>query len=1191
MDCSIIDFKDPRLGELIERFGQDRGLTLYLSEQIDGKPVDYSISEVAEQPTISVPVDKPILHFKGQLRLKNNRLNKISTDYKTAKLRNDEESKADLKLKQTKLYEEIRELEQKISELEEDRDLSSLIAVAHHQLDWVKSITTKAELAPSELTEATKVLEMWYNIKEIMYGDLLSDPDVKLSDEVTEELNALRARIDGEDLTGNIFKLNAEMLAQQSGYESTEKFLKELYKIEDLSAWGKYTSFLADSGVKFLTSIDRMNRDAVTRITKEFEYWNKRLIDDLTPVTKNGKIDKLFQLDSKEEPTGGLVNRYSQEWYDNIKDAYNKLKFSLSNATTDAQKRKAYKKLTDFLKNETVSVDIRYFVNEGFETREGVTKEIHLDYLKKEFGDVRAEELIQQALDQYQEYLNSLENIQRLNQEKLEDGEYISEEEMNEANAAWVSRNSPIIWLNQNDTLAEGEVRTYSQSVKNRYIVNKPKKFKDGKKTNWYDTTYEEIEKDPELLKAYETVREFMNEMMSYLPLHVRKDLQANFLPRVKKELVGSLTMEGLQGAVAGYPRDFLDSISSPAGMENRYLEETELGKLFKTIPIQYTQNIPVDERSKDLLQVLPKFAQTVLNYKWKSQIQDRVELANKFLDTVSKSAQRKEYTSDELENMKKSLDWFMESQVLQEKRKDEGVTDFKIFYGDKSITFEIKEGKDVEKIRDTYDKLLKSYDKNTAIRKLKEEFGDDIEVLTIKERYKRLEKKRDETEDKFYNGEITEQEYNAIIEPLEAEAKTLGRNLVWSKVGDKLMRYNQAMAFWFNPFSAFNNYMFGTISNLIWASGKVDFTPGETMRAFGLMWKSALNLKDKRLDKVTNLIAKFDLLYENLEYGSSDTENQTLKKLKAFPYVLLRKGDLFIKGQTLISLMLHKKINVTTIQGETKEISLFEAYNENGEWDTAKYQEDKAWDGNFANVEEGNEFIKFKNKVNAVQIKLHGNFDPNSVPMFKKYILGRMLGQFRASWMVEGIKQRFEKRRTDDYLERDVEGRYRTWYNLGFYKGFQVLGKIVAGHITGKVDLNKIPLKDRELVMENMRKNLTEIYLYAAMFSLYLILKAGLDDDDDNGEIKMTLNMLNRVMQDTTFYLSPKTFIEIIKDPLPVLSIPIRASRGFNSAINLIFEDDLTESEQEQQWRNITSNFYFINQYNKLITMQKKVF
>jgi hypothetical protein len=210
---------------------------------------------------------------------------------------------------------------------------------------------------------------------------------------------------------------------------------------------------------------------------------------------------------------------------------------------------------------------------------------------------------------------------------------------------------------------------------------------------------------------------------------------------------------------------------------------------------------------------------------------------------------------------------------------------------------------------------------------------------------------------------------------------------------------------------------------------------------------------------------------------------------------------------------------------------------------------------------------------------------------MFKKYILGRMLGQFRASWMVEGIKQRFEKRRTDDYLERDVEGRYRTWYNLGFYKGFQVLGKIVAGHITGKVDLNKIPLKDRELVMENMRKNLTEIYLYAAMFSLYLILKAGLDDDDDNGEIKMTLNMLNRVMQDTTFYLSPKTFIEIIKDPLPVLSIPIRASRGFNSAINLIFEDDLTESEQEQQWRNITSNFYFINQYNKLITMQKKVF
>ena len=128
-------------------------------------------------------------------------------------------------------------------------------------------------------------------------------------------------------------------------------------------------------------------------------------------------------------------------------------------------------------------------------------------------------------------------------------------------------------------------------------------------------------------------------------------------------------------------------------------------------------------------------------------------------------------------------------------------------------------------------------------------------------------------------------------------------------------------------------------MSNLVWSASKVDFTPAQTMKAFGLMWKSALNLKDGRLDKATNLIAKYNLLYENLEFGSSDTENQTLKKLKAMPYVLLRKGDLFIKGQTLISLMLNKQVEVTE-NGVKKTIPLWEAYDNQGNWNTAKYGE-----------------------------------------------------------------------------------------------------------------------------------------------------------------------------------------------------------------------------------------------------------
>ena len=124
------------------------------------------------------------------------------------------------------------------------------------------------------------------------------------------------------------------------------------------------------------------------------------------------------------------------------------------------------------------------------------------------------------------------------------------------------------------------------------------------------------------------------------------------------------------------------------------------------------------------------------LNYKWKSQIQDGVELSNKFLDVVSKSKQRKELTDNELRNMKDSVGWFMDSQLYNNTRLDEGVSTFKFFKG---FTFEVKNKEKAAEINARYNELLKDNDQNTAVNKLKNEYGKDIEVITSKERYRRL--------------------------------------------------------------------------------------------------------------------------------------------------------------------------------------------------------------------------------------------------------------------------------------------------------------------------------------------------------------------------------------------------------------------------------------------------------------------
>ena len=149
------------------------------------------------------------------------------------------------------------------------------------------------------------------------------------------------------------------------------------------------------------------------------------------------------------------------------------------------------------------------------------------------------------------------------------------------------------------------------------------------------------------------------------------------------------------------------------------------------------------------------------------------------------------------------------------------------------------------------------------------------------------------------------------------------------------------------------------------------------------------------------------------------------------------------------------------------------------------------------------------------------------------------MLGQFRASWVGVGIEQRFGQRQMDPYLERDVEGRYRTAFTLGFSKSIKILTRLALGSYYKGDPLQGIRSQDRAIIEENMKKNLMEIYIYSVIFAILLTMKhMSKEDDEDDTKYKLVYNMLWRVMGETTFYLSPKTFVEITRDPLPILQL-----------------------------------------------------
>ena len=134
------------------------------------------------------------------------------------------------------------------------------------------------------------------------------------------------------------------------------------------------------------------------------------------------------------------------------------------------------------------------------------------------------------------------------------------------------------------------------------------------------------------------------------------------------------------------------------------------------------------------------------------------------------------------------------------------------------------------------------------------------------------------------------------------------------------------------------------------------------------------------------------------------------------------------------------------------------------------------------------------------------------------------------------------------------------------------------------------IKSKDIEIIKENMRKNLMEIYLYSMMATIYLMLKFSLDDDDEDvAGKKMLLNTLYRCMGDTTFYLSPSTFDQIVNrgNIIPVFQIYKNFESAMSKTTKYIYDDDTSTEDLVNAWGK---NLPYWSQVYKIETMGKKL-
>jgi hypothetical protein len=1085
-----------------------------------------------------------------------------------------------------------------IENIKAAKDLEPVIAIANEQLNWVESMMKREKLSESEVNAMVATVDIWENARDIIYGD-----EGNLSPKILTMLGEVKNRIIANDIHVELNKIQAEIIrAQYTTYKSLEELMDASYGMKDVSRMTGEWLTLADTGISVISKLDKHLKETVIKGEQEHKEWGKKLDTAFDPLEKLGKdkefTDLLFQKNTEGNETGYKTSQYHDNWYKTMKTladdwnfAHHKWREAVAenggkelSSTHPAvkAKNKAFAKKINWLKENTLEVDIRFINDPTFENESGVTAQMHLQYLEEQLGKEGAQKAIEQAKEDYARYLEDKFNHQEYLTDLVET-EGLAQDVADERMKEWERLNNPEVWHSQKESGKYTQMRSV-----NRYSRFIPKKTdKKGNRTQWYDKNYERIMSDPDMANAYNTIEEFLNTMLKYVPYHLKKDYQmhSGFLPRVHKDLTRAYTLGDAYGAAVHLADDFVNRMFADAKLYEEPIDPNT-GKPIIGPKLRFVTPIEQDNRSKDLKKILMMFGETAIDYKYKNEVMPKVQLVNAFIEKIVTSRERKEMGGDQLTNIRSMIDYSVGAIIADITKAEEGKMGVKKF--DKENVLVIKNDKLKDEILDDYakEKRIKGKSNNDILNTLKEKYGEDVEIKSKKDRHKEIENEVADLEEQRIKGEITDKQFAELVKPLENEMERLGKSLYLSRVGDEAMKLVQAQAFWFNPFSAFNNYMFGITSTMMWGASGKDFTNKEVRRSWGMMWKSLLNIKDSKNDKIMNLVLKkFRVIDISKDY-KTEQGNVSLQKLQNLPYILLTKGDYFIKGQTLVSMLLHNKIKTNS----GAEISLFEAYDDQGNWRRELFNEETnlQWDGNVGIEGENKAFMDYKLKADYIIEKLHGNFNPKSPMQYRKYVLKRMLGQFRASWMSVGVQQRFGERHFSEHLGRDVEGRYRTMYQtLGLKKSLSTLVQLAFK----RFDATQFRAQDRAIIEENMRKNLMEIYIYSLMVAVFLGLKqmAGDDelDDDERRKYRFAHNILWRVIGETTFYLSPKTFLEITRDPLPVMQLAKRVPAAIDGAISLIFDDDLTDSEIHRNIAKLTNMSPGLNNLNKITYAQ----
>lgn len=977
----------------------------------------------------------------------------------------------------TRLIERRKQVKKELIELIKTNSFNGIVKQANLDLNFVKGILAQEKISTEDIRYSNKVLATWKNITKPEYG---------IVDE-SDRTSQTKRYEDSRLIADKAVRLSEILSDIETGtlHKEVQRAIpeKEITK-EDLLA------------VKDISSVQAQFRDISTSdnvVLSVASKWIRRANFDMkTDANKLiAKVDKIIEQLHKNSlfKNIGYEGIYGQvgtdgkltgEMVEALNTEYfetrDKLLDNAEHAPFGKFRAQAWQKYYNWIKENHIIVDIRKLYKEDSNGLFTYSpNENYLAEVTNQLGE-DATKVLKQSKENIEKYNQELQ-LQIDSHKGIPDGFRIIEE--------WRATNSPIIYLTN---LFEGYKK---QEIGGKQIYNKGYNYVTRRAlSKWEDEKYNTIQQQPELKEFYNFMVDTMSELRSYLPYSYWDEISSTSIPSINKNLIEKLRDQGVGAGMGLVWSKFLENLTVTDDNTETGITDPETGKIEKGFKIKYLKQINPEDKSYDLGKVIKIFAIEVLEYRHKALVEDNIRLA----ESVLKKALEKQFSAT--------------GEVITDK------------FGYTNTT------KGLRNLYDQFDHALEVFYDNSRDRE-----GVSKKSVITPEGKKKIEREIQEAKDKGLEGA-----------QLEAVIRIITRNNTRyysvATIGNTFLQYIQIKGMGWNVFGGLNNLSFGFISNHNWAAGERDFTQKELLAATGIM----LSYNKEVVGKTAALMTKFDTVKQLNEVAfEPTTDNNKVRKgiEKLAPYELYRKGEYFVQGQTMIAMMKFKKIKVKLKStGEEIEVSLYDAMDNDGKFNTDLYQADPKWQ------EKGEGLYDFKDHLDQVVKSIHGNYDPNSPVLIKRKILGRALLQFR-SWVAEGIAVRFDAEKYDLMMHRTRKGRFRTLGELGFAGSLKTLAKQMIYFNADKSfdELDKLNLTEdqKKTAIENMKRNLNELYQKATLTALYLVL-SGLDIDKDDWKTRIarnyTVNSLMRLSDDIEFYFSPIAFENITRSAIPAFTV-----------------------------------------------------